>query len=513
MNDILRIFGTLLVLPGAIVAASGDAHAQTAATGVARPAEEPVQVVTPHAVVAAVLERNPSLRGARLALELAKEQVRAEEGNFPYVLQLDGGYTRAVTPNLARQGGVLTTKRTTMTVGSELRRTFPTGTSAAVRIEGQRFRSTLPSNVTFTTTGADASGLGYQAVARASVTQPLLKGAGREVNEATLRTARLQGIVAQRTEERQASALIGEALSSYWELWYASRATDIDSAALKLAEQQAKEAVLRMERGALAPVDALPFETRVASLTEQVVVSEANERQRALELGQLVGQPSPAVPFRAAEGVPEASNQISRADLLKVVTASSPEIAELEQRVQLARERWITSGESSRPRLDLEGYLEGRGLGNGSISPALDQLGGLGAVSVHVGVVYETPIDSKRYDAERAQARLEIQIAENDLAVARQQLETQFSALWTQADAASARIVAAEKTVSVAERQFQMERQRFELGSSTPIQVQEAEDTLRQARLRVARAQVDRIQAEIAAEQATGALLRRYMRR
>jgi outer membrane protein TolC len=133
-------------------------------------------------------------------------------------------------------------------------------------------------------------------------------------------------------------------------------------------------------------------------------------------------------------------------------------------------------------------------------------------MSVHVGVVYETPLDAQRYDAERAQARLDIQIAENDLETARQQLETQFSSLWTQADAATRRVEAAQKTVGISERQFQLERQRFELGSSTPIQVQEAEDSLRQARLRVARAQVDRVQALIAIEDATGALLRRYGR-
>ena len=507
MNRILKC--SLVLVPAFAVAAVGVGSAQAAETAPARPPSIQTRVVTPDAVISAVLSQNPVLRGSRLARDQARQQVRAEEGNFPYVFQLDGGYTRSTTPSLGTGTSVVTSTRATTSVGSELRRTFPTGTSATVRLQGDRFRSTRPGYVP---SYGDASGLGYQATARASVVQPLLKGAGRRVNEASLRVARVQESVAGRSEERQTSSLIRDALSSYWELWYATRATDIEKAALELAKQQAREAVARMKQGALAPVDALPFETRVASLTEQVVSAEANERQRALDLGQLVGQPNPAVMLRAAEAPPEASRSISRADALKVVTAASPEIAELEQRVRLARERWTTAGESSRARLDLEGYVEASGLGNGRVRPALEQVAGLDAMSVHVGVVYETPLDAQRYDAERAQARLDIQIAENDLETARQQLETQFSSLWTQADAATRRVEAAQKTVGISERQFQLERQRFELGSSTPIQVQEAEDSLRQARLRVARAQVDRVQALIAIEDATGALLRRYGR-
>jgi hypothetical protein len=54
------------------------------------------------------------------------------------------------------------------------------------------------------------------------------------------------------------------------------------------------------------------------------------------------------------------------------------------------------------------------------------------------------------------------------------------------------------------------ERARFELGGSLPIQVQQAEDDLRRAKLRVARARVDLVQEQTIVLHLAGRLLGEY---
>lgn len=472
------------------------------------PEESAIRSVSVDWVVRTLMANNPELEGARLNTQKAKERVAQEEGRYPYMFQADAGYTHSSTPSLAGGDEVRVTTRDSVAVGSQISRVFPMGTQATVRLEGQRYKSTRP------TTGGiviDQPGVGYQASARATVMQPLLRGAGRGVNEAELRAARLSRAASAKAYDSRLSGLLYDALAAYWELWYASRATEIEQSALELAQAQLEEARKRTAMGALAHADALQFEIRVAQLGEAVVSARFDETQQSLTLGRIVGDTSPAVmPWRADATEPPELQLLPQTQVLARVVAQSPEVVELEEAWSLARERATTAGEEYRSRLDVQGWVEAAGLGSGRPWPAVRQVAGLDAVSVYGGIVYETPLDSKRRDAARAQARLDVRIAEQNLIVLRQRLQNQTVQLFAQHQRAQAGLEAAQATVAISEKLVVLERQRFALGGSTVLQVQEAEDALRQARLRVARARVNQVGAALALDQVTGRLLERF---
>lgn len=468
--------------------------------------EEKGRQLTPDKAVALAVRHNPGLESAKLAEKQARQGVRAEEGRYPYTLGADASYTRSVIPSLAPGGGVTKNVRETYLVGTELRRVFPTGTSATVRVEGDRSQTSRGSAVL----GSDAAGAAYGASARLSVTHPLLRGSGTQVGEAELRAARINHVFAGKTKDRVASELVRDVLSAYWELWYARRAVEIDRGARALAEAQRKEANQRVKRGALSPVEALPFETRVATLDEQVVASTVAVRQRELELEQLVGDPvGSVVPSAEPPGL----------DRLPVVSAvsktletRSPELIELRERVRLAKTRAKVAGDAFRPRLDVSGWVEAAGLSQSRILPAYGQVAGFEAVSVNIGLVYEMPLTGERREATKAQSELAVKVAAADLRAARQRIRVSALVLVNNLKAARASLAAAKKTVSIAQRQFQGEQKRFARGDSTAIEVQSAEDQLRQARLRVASARVTQARAKLQLEHSTGELLRRYAR-
>jgi len=131
-------------------------------------------------------------------------------------------------------------------------------------------------------------------------------------------------------------------------------------------------------------------------------------------------------------------------------------------------------------------------------------------VTAHVGLVFELPLDDSRRNAEKRSALLAARAAEHNLKATRDRITAEASLAVTNESAASRRVTLAERTLAVAEKAHAAEKARFELGQSLPIQVQQAEDELRRARLRVARARVDLVQEQTLVLHMAGRLLDHY---
>ena len=69
----------------------------------------------------------------------------------------------------------------------------------------------------------------------------------------------------------------------------------------------------------------------------------------------------------------------------------------------------------------------------------------------------------------------------------------------------------ATRTVGLAERQLAAEQSRYATGGATSLQVLEAEENVRNARLRLARAELDLRNSAAAVEHETGGLLDRLL--
>lgn len=476
-----------------------------AAPGRAQPAATSPRRIDVNTAVAEALARNPSRQASEIDVERARQNVLAEQGRYAYVFQADAGFTYQKNPRLGAGDTVSSSTSRTYTVGSALRRTWPMGTSAELRLQGERFESESSAAAL-----GGGTSTGYGVSGRASLSQPLLRGAGTRIGEAELRAARVSKELADKSRDRVKSELVRDVVLSYWELWYTEEAGRIERSALALAKQQEADAKARVEQGAAAETDVLTFSTRVAQLEESVVAADLNQRQRALALARLLGNPDPDRDLGAlASGPPKAGPSATRADVEAALRSGSVELAELEAQVKLARTRAEVAGESTRPRLDLEGYLESQGVSE-RVPRAAARAGQLNWVTAHVGLVFELPLDDSRRNAEKRAALLGARAAEHNLKATRDRITAEASLAVTNEAAASRRVALAERTLAVAEKAHAAEKARFELGQSLPIQVQQAEDELRRARLRVARARVDLVQEQTLVLHLAGRLLDHY---
>ena len=469
-------------------------------------------VLTERAIVAVALARNPTLAATVGDLRRAQLLEQAEEHRYSFVLGLDTSATRARSPNLGFTG-VTVPESTTYSGGVELSRHTVYGTDLKLRLEGssQRTQSTFvdaaatpPSMLTFTV------GPGYGTSAKLSLTQPLLRGAGRDVYYAELDAARANSVSARNAHDQAASQLLLDVLTSYWEINYASRSVEIQLRSLELAKAQRDETAQRVSTGSVAPVDVLSFETSIATIEEDLASARAEERKQIAELARLIGDPGLNLNSSADTTSPMPEPEPPAADVKDRTLGVSYELAQQRALVDLATVQARTAEESYRPKLDLDAYVQAQGLGNRSLGPMFDQLGGLGAVSAHVGLTYQAALDGTQQRSERERALVAIQIAKQRLTAIEQRLVTDVDKALTREESSRKRVKLADATLAIAKQQYEAEAQRFRTGSATALQVREAENSVRSAELRASRARADWIEASLTLEHLSGRLLERW---
>ena len=485
-----------------------------AALALASPAaaEEPVSI-NDAAVVEMAIAKNPSLAAAVSDLRRAQLLEEAEQHRYPFTLVLDGKALRSAAPSLGA-AGVVFPESTTFTAGGELRRKLVWGTDLSLRLEATRQETR--SVFSFAPPGAAPIqtlfqlGPGYGGSVRLGITQPLLRGAGRDVTLAQLDAARVSRSTATLTRDRVASQLLLDALTAYWELYYASRALDIQKKSLALARDQRDDTAARVKTGGLAPVELLTFESRIATLEEDVVAAETEERRRSTALGRLVGDPE-LTPRRASDREPN-RRELPTGDMRRRTLDASPEIAEQRSALQLAEVQARTAADPLRSRLDLDAYVQAHGLGNREVPPAIEQIGTLKAITAQVSLTYEAPLDDTRHRAENDRAQLAVTAAKQRLDEVTQKALADLDDADQRRASATRRIELADRALAVARSQLDAETSRFKTGTGTALQVREAEDQVRTAELRTVRARVDLVLAELTLLHVTGALVPQVVR-
>jgi outer membrane protein len=468
--------------------------------------DQPGEPLNEATAVALAVEHNPNLHVALLKEAQARYAVNAEDALYVPIFDASAGLTHARNPRAQANSTTISTSDT-IDVGAGLSKTFPLGTVVALNVAGERAISrSTPTSVSTTEV---TLGPNYSLSTQLSVVQPLMRGAGTDVGLATLRVARLNRTAAVLAAQQSASELLRDVLTGYWELWYAEQSVDINRASRDVAETQRKQAHDRVLSGDFAPADELTYSTQVAQLDEAVVSSIADRRQKSLALTLLLGGESSRL--RAAEAPNEdVTPPPDTGTALDEAIKSSYQLKQLETEIAVARDQAKIAGDSLRPKLDLDGYVQAQGLGNREVPPALEMYGKMQAVSAHVGLTFETPVTDTRRQAQIQNALLAVHIAQKQLEAARQQLRSQVQTTLTQREAARRRLDLAKETSKIAQKQVEAEQGRFAAGTGLALAVMQAQDSYRQAQLRVQRARVDLTEAEIVLAHLRGRLLGRY---
>lgn len=469
--------------------------------------------LTESLAVEQALAQNPTLRAAVLDLRAAQEALRAAESVHRPSMQvgIDGGHRETLS---ATMSGVAPNDDDSVGLDVGVSYASKVGTELSVDVGGS-WSSREVNRDPSTTTNISIGSI-YGVDASVGVSQPLLRGAGRDVGEADIRSAGLSKTAAEHARDAAASVLIRDVLSSYWELWYTQEAAEVNHAARDLAEQQLVDAETRVRTlGTMARTESLRFASELASIEEQLIQAEADRRSRAVELGRLLGRESRdttsiAVGSTGPVAVGAEAPLPSFEELVATIRRASSELQELTAELEVSRDRIRVAQDSTLPRLDLTASFAVGGVW----TEETISTGGLPndrpALSGQLGLELELPLGNARARAELAEARLQANALEARLEARERQIESEAVTVLDTLRSARRRAELAERSVEIARQLAEAEQEALRLGTSTALEVLEAQTSQRETELRYLRALVDQTTAETALDHLTGHLLEQY---
>jgi len=349
---------------------------------------------------------------------------------------------------------------------------------------------------------------GMTATARVEASQPLLRGAGEDVARADQKTARLEARALSAQAEDEAAGLVRDLVVGYWELVYAVQALAVDRDGEALAQRQVTITKEVVRSGLQPPSAAKIAELQVALRKEAILRDEMTIVDQSLTVRRLAGLELTSAPLLPGDQLEIPTVGWNEDEAVAATLAHGPSIAQKKLAQREANVAVDVADNGMLPRLDLKlsGEIDGSGL---STSAAFDQLGGaqaytvMGSLSLQWdiggaarGAAGAAHVHRGRLDAERAD--LEHQLAASAMSGVRQ------------LRLARQRIELTELAVQVADEALRAEVVAFQGGRSTNVLVFQRQDDVAQAKLRLARARIDAIEASVLLEYLTGGLLEHY---
>jgi len=496
----------------AFAAAASPVHAQRprrdASAVAAKVAEPGGERVTLAELLEAAVRQSPGLAIAHADQEEAGER-RAAAGavdEWRLVARLNG-QADVLDRALAGPGISVDTRSAKAEVG--LARSLSTGGDVTIAAATGQVRYVYPRAAAGAQAViADAAVGGMTATARIEASQPLLRGAGEDVARADQKTARLAARALSAQAEDEAAGLVRDLVVAYWELAYGVEALAVDRDGEALAQRQVaitKEVV----RAGMQPPSAVKLAELQAALRQEAILrDEMAIVDQSLAVRRLAGLELTSTPLLPDDEVEVPATRWSEDEAVAAALAHGPSVAQNKLAQREASVAVDVAQNAVLPRLDLRasGQIDGVGA---STSEAFGQLGGGQAYSVMASVSMQWEIGGAaraaagaarvhraRLDAERAD--LEHQLAASAMSAVRQ------------LRLAKQRIELAELAVQVADDALRAEVVAFQGGRSTNVLVFQRQDDVAQARLRLARARVDAIEAGATLQYLTGGLLARF---
>ena len=485
--------------------AQGPKRGEAETTGII---EQMGERVTIEALVAAAVRRSPGLAIAYADRAEARDRGLAAEAvdQWHLIARLDGRDTMLDRAQ-ASSSVALDTRSANAEVG--VQRSLSTGGDITVMGTTGPVRSVYPGAASGAQSVVGDTTVGQMTVrARIEASQPLLRGAGKAVARADQKTAQLAARALSAQAEDEAAGLVRDLVVGYWELAYAAQALAVDRDSEALAQRQV--AITRdVVRAGLLPASAVKIaELQVALRREAILRDEMTIVDHSLVVRRLVGLELATTPLWPSEPLEVPAAGWSEDEAVAATLAHGPSITQDKLAQRGANVTVDVAHDGMLPRLDLKlsGEISG---GGSSTSAAFGQLGDAQAYSVMAQLSLQWDIGgAARAAAGAARAhRTRINAERADL---EHQLAASAMSAVRQIRLAMRRIDLTELAVQVAEEALRAEVAAFQGGRSTNVLVFQRQDDVAQAKLRLARARVDAIEATALLQYLTGGLLARY---
>ena len=451
-----------------------------------------------------MMERNEEIRSMAAELNIRQQAVTGAKSEFdPEIFgsaKHDDIFRRNTVAEVVAQGFLPIYSEQAENYQAGLEQRVPTGAKLKLDYLFQHTRSNLQERF-----GVDNQ---YLTLLGASISQPLLKGAGTQVNYANINIAQTDADMAMQQYRERSMRILAQAIVLYWDLKLAHERYQIRANSARIAKQLLDDNNARFRTGKMAMTEVLEAE---AGWALRRSLSEEAQQQKIVIQNQLRTLMSSSVteqaqnidvvdPLNLVPQSPKFDESLSRAYKLR------PEY--LSSMLKLSREdiRVVYAKNQRLYQLDLQGSYQLNGLGD-EVGEANDNLWDPNFRSWMVGVELRIPLGGRKSKSELAAARqrkrqalLELKSVEVALANA---LDAAIQNVYS--TTSQARYYAS--VVDANRKLLEAEVKRFHAGHSNSRLLLEKEENLIRAREAEYESLVNHKKAELELTLSEGALL------
>jgi outer membrane protein TolC len=364
-----------------------------------------------------------------------------------------------------------------------------------------------------------------------TLTQPLLRGRGRDVNLRYLRIANLNRKTSRLLFEQQVLETIYGTSRLYFDLVSLGENVVVKQEALRAAQKLQSDDSDQVDQGTLAPIELVRANALLSSSQFDLIQAQGLYRQQEVILrNELIRSNSPVFAAQFTEIVPtdrilvpDRLEPMNVAELVQQGLARRPDLAQANLQVKTGEISVKASRNQALPQLNLYGNVATRGVseqayeplgtppGTGQLTiPQNFALGGLKTSTIYQGGIQLTlPIRNRVAQSDAARDTIQLRQAqartEKLSDSIREAVENAVIALET----AQAAYQAAVTSRSFQEQLLQSERDKLSVGESTNLLVVQNETYLAQARSTEIAARSNWKKAQIDLDHALGNLLER----
>jgi len=449
-------------------------------------------------VRAATLSNNLELRVALIDPVVSAERITEEEARFEAVFRPRAGYRENDSPTF---DVTASNQQDSVFAGAGV--DIPLRTGGRVSVDLLESRSET-SNPFFTLNTA------YNADLTVSVSQPLLRGAGRRANTYTIRVAAYQDQITQARTKLEIIRQLAAADRAYWILDAARRALDVAQRQYELATEQLERARRRVDAGDVAEIELIRAEAGLADRLEAIIIAENAVLQQQRTVKRIINQPGLELQTKTMI-VPASNPDPVRYEFDSDLLADEAVLARMEMlELELLLAQDMSSIEFAKnqalPSFVLDYQYSIGGLG-ATFQGANDQLAENNFESWSIGVSGQIPLGNVAAKSRVNQAilgRLQ-RLATKDART--QAIQQEVLGAVDNVEAAWQRIMAARQNAVASGRALQAEQRQFDVGDRTSTDVLDAAAQLADAQRSEIRALADYQISLVDLAFATGTLL------
>ncbi|MCR9164706.1 MAG: TolC family protein [Nannocystaceae bacterium] len=466
-------------------------------------------------------------------IEIAETQIMAAVGAYDVILTAGLNASFSESPQRGSQFAfALGSRAAGANVGFQ--RALETGGQVSLSLTVDRTLTDQPVNFFDATQGATTLS-SYRIAPTLTISHPLLRGAGLEVNMANRDKAQIAVTQAEAGRQLTAQNLARDIISAYWDVLFAHRDLDNKRRSVEQVQRQLERTEALVSAGRLSPVDIKAVEQAIAQREADVLVSENNLLDASLNLRTLLGQD---FADRDLLGVMPATDPvvvprpIDIKDEIDRALQANPQIRQLELSRASLRIDEMVAANARLPQLDFQGSISPQGRSVDSFPDAstgdpgstggwaeafrnifsedVGQDGVLADWTVSGQLTLTWDVQNRTPKAQHQAAKLQMRRNQEQLQQVRQQISAGVIRAASSLRTAGKSIEVAEVSLELAQENLEAEQARFDVGRSTNFDVLQRLDEIDTAAASALSAQINYLKALAQLQALNGEILPAY---